>query len=180
MATLNFTPFPTLHTERLTLRQMSDEDAKEIFELRSDEQVNKFLDRPKATSIEDARAFIEKINRAIENNESIMWGIVFKNQPTLMGTICLWNISAQNSSAEIGYELIPAFQGKGIIQEVFPTVIAFGFDTMQLKIIEANTIADNERSIRVLEKNNFVLSGKFKFKNDLTDTLIYSLDNKNK
>jgi len=181
MINLNFKDFPILTTERLTLRQITDADAKEIFELRSNESVNKFLDRPKARSIEDAQEFIEKISHSIKNNESIMWGIVFKNQPTLMGTICLYNISTQQSSAEIGYELIPVFQGKGIIHEVLPKVIAFGFEIMQLKIIEAHTIAENERSLRVLEKNNFVLSGKFETENgEPANTLIYSLDNKNK
>jgi ribosomal-protein-alanine N-acetyltransferase len=53
----SFTPFPVIKTERLTLRQLSVNDDKEIFALRSDKQVNKYLDREPSNSIEDARKF---------------------------------------------------------------------------------------------------------------------------
>ena len=61
MLTNSFTPFPILKTERLTLRQLSVNDDKEIFALRSDKQVNKYIDRAPSNTIEDARKFIHKI-----------------------------------------------------------------------------------------------------------------------
>jgi len=181
MLALNFTPFPVLTTERLTLRRIGIKDKKEIFLLRTDEAVNKFLDRPKAASIEDAIEFIHKINNGIDNNELISWVINFKNHPILMGTIGLWNISKENCSAEIGYELNPKFQGKGIMQEAFPKVVSFGFEIMKLRTIEAYTTDENKRSINLLEKNGFKMSGSFKDINDAsTNIVIYSLNNKPK
>src|SRR5437868_13096004 len=117
MLNLNFTPFPNLITERLFLRQLKIEDANEIFTLRSSDEVNRFLDRPKATTIDEARQFINKINDGINKNESVYWAITFKNDSKLIGTICYWNISKENDRAEIGYELQPRYQGKGIMQE---------------------------------------------------------------
>jgi ribosomal-protein-alanine N-acetyltransferase len=181
MLSLSFNPFPVLTTERLSLRRIGIEDAKEIFFLRTDEAVNKFLDRPKAASIEDAIQFINKINEGIHNNELISWVINFKNHPILMGTIGLWNISRENCTAEIGYELNPEFQGKGIMQEAFPKVISFGFEIMKLRTIEAHTTDDNKRSINLLEKNGFIVNGSFKDINDAsTNIIIYSLNNKPK
>ncbi|MBS1598727.1 MAG: GNAT family N-acetyltransferase [Bacteroidetes bacterium] len=181
MLQLNFTPFPILQTERLLLRQISTEDIPEIFVLRSNDAVNKYLDRPKAQSFDDVRTFIQNINLGIQKNQSILWGIFLKNQPTLIGTICLYNILPENNSAEIGYELIPHFQGKGIMQEVFPKIISFGFDMMKLGIIEAYTTSDNEKSKKLLEKNNFQLSGKLEPDKETSSVvLIYSLDNKPK
>jgi len=179
MLKLAFTPFPILHTPRLTLRQVTETDSQQIFALRSDDAVNKYLDRPKAESIDDALRFIQIIKRNIENNESIFWGIVFKNQPILMGAICFWNIYAERRSTEIGYELLPTYQGKGIMQEVFQTVLKFGLETMQLEIIEAHTTADNEPSKKILEKNNFKLVGKLQEENTVAETLVYSLYNSN-
>ena len=63
MLTNAFTPFPVLKTERLTLRQLSVNDDKEIFALRSDKQVNKYLDRDLSNSIEDARKLIIKLRK---------------------------------------------------------------------------------------------------------------------
>ena len=45
MQKFNFTPFPNLTTNRLILRQLSENDSKEIFSLRTDKSVNKYLDR---------------------------------------------------------------------------------------------------------------------------------------
>ena len=129
---INFSPFPVLSTERLLLRQLQSSDDKEIFALRSDDNINKYLDRPKANTIEDAQAFIQKISNGIVNNESIYWVISLKNETTLAGTIGLWNFDKEKSAAEIGYELLPQYQGKGIMQEAMQKVIAFCFETMQL------------------------------------------------
>ncbi|MEJ7679888.1 MAG: hypothetical protein WKG06_18925 [Segetibacter sp.] len=62
MMTLNFTPFPVITTDRLVLRQVNKSDVNEIFILRSDQRVLKFLDRAPAKSTEEAFTFIEKIN----------------------------------------------------------------------------------------------------------------------
>jgi len=65
------TPFPQLLTKRLLLRQLTLSDADQIFSLRSNDVVNKYLDRPKANSLEDAKTFITTILFAITNHHSI-------------------------------------------------------------------------------------------------------------
>ena len=65
----NFTPFPILKTERLTLRQLISSDDKEIFALRSNDNVNKYLDRKPSKSIADAKKFIQTIFYYFFNNE---------------------------------------------------------------------------------------------------------------
>lgn len=112
MNKINFTPFPNLTTEHFTLRQLTIADENEIFAIRSDESVAKYLDRPITKSIEEARQFIDKISNSISKNESIYWVITFKNDSKLIGSICLWNISWEESRAEIGFELFPDHQGK--------------------------------------------------------------------
>src|SRR6266513_5348976 len=155
MLTNTFTPFPVIKTERLTLRQLSVNDDKEIFALRSDKQVNKYLDRKPSNTIEDGRKFIHKIAESIKQNESIYWAITLTNNDNLVGTICLFHFSNENDQAEIGYELLPAFQGQGIMQEAISKVIAFGLDVLGLKAIEAYTHLENKNSSKLLEKYNF-------------------------
>jgi len=150
-----FTPFPVLKTERLTLRQLSVNDDKEIFALRSDKQVNKYIDRDPSKTIEDARKFIHKIAEVVRQNEGIYWAVTLTNNDNLVGTICLFNFSNENDQAEIGYELLPAFQGQGIMQEATSKVIAFGLDVIGLKVIEAYTHPENKNSSKLLEKHNF-------------------------
>jgi [ribosomal protein S5]-alanine N-acetyltransferase len=63
MLHINFTPFPNLATERLVLRKLTIKDAKEIMLLRSNEQVNKFIERTKSIDLNEAKKFIKKINK---------------------------------------------------------------------------------------------------------------------
>jgi ribosomal-protein-alanine N-acetyltransferase len=172
-----FSSFQQLATERLSLRQLSLTDEEEIFALRSDETVNKYLDRPKATSLEDARAFINKINLGIY--PSFFWAICFKENPQLLGTICLWNFSEEEKKAEIGYELLTQFHGKGIMQEAFLQVVKFGFQTLELDCIEAWTTIQNTGSTKILQRNHFKRDFSLENKIDRTvegpDLIIYSL-----
>jgi [ribosomal protein S5]-alanine N-acetyltransferase len=151
----NFTPFPVLKTERLTMRQLRSSDDKEIFALRSDDNVIKYLERKASKSIDDARNFIQTINENIHRNDSIYWAITLNGTDRLIGTICLFDFSEDHSKAEIGYELLPGFQGKGIMQEATSKVIHFGFQHVGLNSIEAYTHSQNQSSTRVLEKLNF-------------------------
>lgn len=151
----NFIPFPVLETERLTLRQLVSSDDHDIFVLRSDDNVNKYLDREPSKSIDDAKTFIETINKNIQRNESVYWAITLTGTDKLIGTICLFDFSDDNLKAEIGYELLPDFQGKGIMQEAISKVIDFGIQHIGLNSIEAYTHFENQSSTRLLEKFNF-------------------------
>jgi len=155
MGDRNFKPFPVLKTERLTLRQLVSNDDNEIFALRSNDNVNKYLDRTPSKSIDDAKTFIQTINENIERNDSVYWAITLNGTDKLIGTICLFDFSDDNLKAEIGYELLPDFQGNGIMQEATSKVIDFGFQHVGLNSIEAYTHPGNQRSTRLLEKLNF-------------------------
>ncbi|MFL5752266.1 MAG: GNAT family N-acetyltransferase [Bacteroidia bacterium] len=155
-----FSPFPLLRSERLYLRELTIDDAHEIYELRSLPAMNKYIDRPLAVSIEEAHTFIRKIEKVIRTNESIYWAISLKNEPKLIGTICLWNFSEDHSVAELGYELHPDQQGKGIMTEALKKVLEYGFGVLQLKIIEAYTHWENMASIQLLERADFAMGSR--------------------
>jgi ribosomal-protein-alanine N-acetyltransferase len=152
---MNFPPFTDLTTERLLLRQLQPGDEEEIFLLRSDEKVSALIDRPIATTIDDARQFINKIIAA----QAMMWVITLKDNPKLIGTIVYWNIVKEKDEAEVGYELLPQYRGLGIMQEALLKVIEFGFKTLGLKSIFADPKAINEPSIKLLKKCGFVKKG---------------------
>lgn len=148
-------PFPSLTTPRLILRQLTPADAPAIAVLRSDEQVNRYLSRERCVSLEDAAAFIEKINRGIAQGEWLYWAICWRGQPELLGTICLWQFSADRSTAEIGYELHPRHQGQGVMDEALKRVVAFGIEDLGLAALEAFTHRDNAASAQLLLRNRF-------------------------
>lgn len=111
----NFISFPILATERLTLRQLLPDDQNDILALRSDTEINQYLDRQPSKTIEDAINFINKVNDNIKLNNSIYWVITLTTTKTFVGTICLFDFSDEKNSCEIGYELMTKFQGQGIM-----------------------------------------------------------------
>ena len=138
MLKLNFNPFPVLQTKRLLLRQITDQDANELFALRSNESIMKYLDRPLAKSLDDALELIKKINTSLSNNDGITWAISLQKEKKLSGTIGFWKMEKENYRAEIGYMLHPALQGIGIMDEAVKEIINYGFAKMKLHSIEAN------------------------------------------
>lgn len=176
---MNFNPFPELRSERILLRDIQESDCDAILYLRSDKIINKFIQRPenrKTRNRADAIKFIKELNENIINNKSIAWGITLKNDPQIIGTICLWNFSETNKIAEVGYDLNPTFQKLGLMSDALKLVIDFGFNKLKLERIEAFTHNENERSKRLLEKNRFHI---VKTEKDLDNdsNIIYELEN---
>jgi ribosomal-protein-alanine N-acetyltransferase len=171
MISLKFNPFPTLITGRLLLRKMEKKDEADIFRLRSNDDVLRFVDIAKAETVEDAMKFIEMINSNIEKNESVMWGMEQIGESGLIGTICYWNIVPEVSQGEIGYMLHPSWQGKGLMHEALTKVIDYGFTNITLRTIVAAINPANIPSKKVLERLGFT------FKETEDDMIVYELEN---
>ncbi|MFT5915665.1 MAG: ribosomal-protein-alanine N-acetyltransferase [Bacteroidia bacterium] len=76
----------------------------------------------------------------------------------MIGSICLWNFSEDRKIAETGYDLSPKFQGRGLMSEALKAILEFGFQNLNLDLIEAYTQKNNESSRKMLEKNMFKLA----------------------
>lgn len=177
----NFTPFPALTTERLVLRKITVDDAPELFFMRTDERVMKYIERPRPAHIDDTIKFINTIDEQEKKNDLITWGIALKNEPKLIGTVCYLNIKKENYRSELGYALHPDHWGKGVMNEVLEAVINYGFKEMKLHSIEANINPANIGSQKLLEKHGFVREAYFKenffWQGEFLDSAIYSLIN---
>lgn len=158
MTNLNSPTFSILTTERLTLRQLSIDDQQDIFDLRSNPDVNKYLDRKPCNTKEEAINFIDKVNENIEKNASLYWAITLTDTKAFVGTICLFDFSGEKNSCEIGYELMRKFQGQGIMNEALQVVIDYVFQSLGFKKILAFTHFENLNSTKLLTKFNFVKS----------------------
>ena len=173
----NFKTFPILTTERLTLRQLSIDDTQNIFALRSDTEINKYLNREASKTIDDAINFINKINDNVKNNNSIYWVISLTRAKTFVGIICIFDFSNEKNSCEIGYELMTKFQRQGIMKEATKKIIDHAFNKMQFQKIVASTHNDNQNSTKLLEKFDFKKS--VEADNENPDLNIFTLTNSN-
>lgn len=155
----DFSVFPVLETGRLVFRKLLLSDAPEIYRLRSDLNVAALTGIVPSSCMDDAIAHINKIEKLVQENTSIYWAISHKEDPVLIGTICLWNFDIPHDTVEIGYELLPEYRGKGLAVEAIRCVTGFGFDKMGASCISAFPSEANKPSVKLLEKVGFKHTG---------------------
>lgn len=153
---INFYPFPNLETNNLLLRRMNYNDLNDLYEMRKDSRMHEFTDTIVDTNCDETKAYIDKMNKGIDENKWIIWAIENKQANRVIGTISIWNINIEQNSGEFGYGLIPDYQGQGLMKEALLSVIDYGFTKMNLEELYAYTEQNNLRSIRILEKCKFV------------------------
>jgi len=179
MLEVNFNPFPELETARFFLRKFTLADKEDVFEMRSNPEVMKYIPRPLAVTIDDAIKHIETILKKSDDNEGINWAIVDKNSRKVIGIIGLFRLIKEHYRSEVGYILNPKWHNKGVMHEVLQTVISFGFKELKLHSIEAIIDPDNIASGKLLQKNNFRKEAAFKqncfFEGKFYDSEVYSL-----
>ncbi|KKK39088.1 acetyltransferase [Mesobacillus campisalis] len=171
--------FPTLETERLRLREITNDDAKSIFACFSDENVLQFYGQEAFEHIEQAEALIDFFTNSYKEKKGIRWGIEIKGQQGIIGTIGLNAWSPKHKRAEIGYEIHPDHWRKGFTFEALSKVIEYGFDDFGLTRIGAVVFLDNQASNKLLSKAGFQLEGilrDYMYQNGVAhDTYVYSL-----
>lgn len=145
-------------TDRLILRTLTEFDSYEVLGIRSHPVINQFLHRDSPKNTFEALDFILNIQRKSANGEIFFLGIALQNKPELIGTICLWNFSGDRKTAELGYELLPEYHGKGIMSEAVTFILNYGFEDLNVSKIEAFTNKNNLNSIQLLQKFNFALN----------------------
>jgi ribosomal-protein-alanine N-acetyltransferase len=79
--------------------------------------------------------------------------------PVLCGSVGFKGPPDKRGTVEIGYSVLPEFQGQGLATEMLAGVIQWAKRQAGARRIEAETNTDNRASIRVLEKNSFVRVG---------------------
>lgn len=153
--------FPVLTTKRLQLRQLSDNDVGDIFELFRDDHVTRYYDIASFSERNEAEEWINAMTRRFSTNQGIRWAITRNGHEKVIGT-CGFVWKSHNYSAVLGYELTPDYWGNGYITEAVEAIVGAAFHSMapfQLNRVEALTYPENGASMAVLKKLGFEREG---------------------
>lgn len=156
-----FDLWPTLETERTSLRRITGQDLDFILSHFRDSEVCRYLvDQEPPGSAAEAQEIIDWCNgNGNPNSRQNRWLIVLKRTGEPIGTVGFHNWDKQNHTAEMGYDLTPAHWGKGIMTEVLRRALSFGFSEMHLNRVQAFVHLQNAGSYQVLRKLGFVAEG---------------------
>ncbi len=166
--------FPLIKTERLLLRQFTDNDLENVFTGLSDPNVIRYYGVNYKT-LEDTKLQIKYFADLEQNDIGIWWAVCAVNNQTFYGAIGLNNLMKQHKKAEIGFWLLPDFWGTGIMSEAVPLVCDYGFSHFGLHRIEAIVETKNTNSKKIMEKMQFTHEGTMKDA-EIKDGKFISLD----
>lgn len=154
-----FGEFPTLSTSRLRLRELALGDRDAVYAFRGDPDVQRH-NSDALQHIDEAQHFIESRAVDYKARRAVLWGVTRLHEPgTVIGSVSLFHWDHRHRHVEIGYELARAAWGQGLAAEAARAVLAFAFERMQVHRVEAETLAENLRSVRLLERMGFRREG---------------------
>lgn len=177
-----------LETERLILRQFTEDDADNLFELDSDPEVVRFTPdagKPKDYTVIQTQILHRFFAYYEQYNGYGVWAAIEKSSQAFIGWFFFRPVVhalyfdpalANESDVEIGYRLRKAAWGKGYATEGSKALIFKGFSELGTQRVVAVALAANVASIRVLEKAGLKLENRFVYEGHGQEIVIYALN----
>ncbi|KIL53071.1 GNAT family N-acetyltransferase [Jeotgalibacillus campisalis] len=151
--------FPDIETDNFRLREVTKNDAKDLFVYLSDEDVVNHMGLAPAKQVEDTLDEINWYKSIFQDGTGIRWGITRKNEGRVIGSCGFLNIAHSHSRAEIGFEVHKEYWGKGVAGEALQAVLGYGFDQLGFERIQALIEPENIASQKLVEKHGFKREG---------------------
>ena len=121
------------------------------------------VDTPESwTAFKDARDAIPALPGFFESlGDDLSWGsyfIILREEHKLIGSCGFKGKPDFDNYVEIGYEIHPRFQSRGIGTEAAKALIDFAF-TKNIDGIKAHTLREENNSVHILKKLGFTFQG---------------------
>lgn len=167
-----------LVTPRFVLKPLTEADADEFHAHLADPAVVAFMDIDPHADIAETLGVIAWTASIRGTGAGVRWAIRTALDGAFVGTAgynaLIWT---RGCRGEIAYDVRPAFWGQRVMDEVLPSVLAFGFRTLGLRRIEAMVTAGNDPSCRLLERHGFEREGVLRdhafWKDKFWDQVVY-------
>jgi ribosomal-protein-alanine N-acetyltransferase len=173
------TPDTVIHSERLVLRLVRDEDLPELLDINGDDAVTRYLPYQSWRDMDDAQAWMGRAQARLAAGEAWQFVIVVRESGRLAGSFLLFHFDWPNGRAEIGYLLGRAHWGAGYMQEAAAAMVDYAFGTAGLRRLEAEIDPRNDASAKLLERIGFVKEGhlreRWDTKGEVSDSGLYGL-----
>ena len=141
-------------TERLILREFSQQDAKNLYLLNSDPEVVRFTGDVAFESVQEAAQFIETYSE-YEFHGFGRWSLLDKVTGEYLG-FCGLRRDPTTREVDLGFRLLKSAWGKGFAYEAACEAIEIGAQQYGVRLFVANAMRDNQASIKLLERLGFV------------------------
>jgi len=171
------TTHETFTTERLTIRPTLEEDAQLIYELMNTPKFLEYVGDRKITSADIARDYIKtKILPQLQRLGFSSYTLITRSTSEKIGTCGLYDREGL-AGIDIGFALLPLFEGQGYGYESSLEVMQAAFEVFALEELKAITSTSNIASQRLLEKLGFENTGLTKLSDGSEELFLYQKKN---
>jgi ribosomal-protein-alanine N-acetyltransferase len=170
----------SLQAGRFQLTPLSIADAPDLLAEFSDPRVVEWMDIDPLRNLAEAELIAGWAQDQLALGVGLRWGIRERIGGAFAGT-CGFNriVLERGRRGEIAYDLAVDWQRRGVMGEVLPEVMAFGFGRLALHRLEALVTPGNLPSCRLLERHGFaregVLAAHAFWKGRYWDQIVYGL-----
>ncbi|HET6892158.1 MAG TPA: GNAT family protein [Pyrinomonadaceae bacterium] len=176
---MDWTQFPTIHADRVSLRTVTNDDVDALYRIFSHPDVMRYWGAPPLADRNSAIELVKEIHDGFQQQRALKWGIAKRTDDYVIGTATLFNFNFDNGRAEIGYSLARDHWGNGYCNEALTALLNYAFDELNLRRIEADVDPRNGPSIRTLERLGFQREGylreRWHVNGEIQDSLFYGL-----
>lgn len=139
-------------TDRLRLRKIDTDDAEFMLRLLNDTTFIQYVDDKKARDLESAKTYI--LEGPVASYQSYGYGLYLVETIDNRAPIGICGILKRDflDHADIGFALMPEYREVGYAFEAAQATIELARSELKLSHIVAFTVANNTRSIKLLEK----------------------------
>ncbi len=145
---LNHKGTQTIHTKRLLLRKIQENDYKDMYKYTVKEDVAKYVTWTAHKSIDETKAICKLWVSEYENGDKYHWAIVYNN--VVIGNIEV--VKLVEETAILGWQIDSIYWNKGIVTEAAAAVRDYLFKDIGVNAIEAEYLKENIGSGRVMQK----------------------------
>ena len=148
---------PTLTTDRLRLRPVESRDADDLFALHTDREVLRYWDSPPWPHRGRAERFVERSRELAETAAGVRLAV--EGDDGFLGWCSLSRWNPTYRSAALGLCFAQRAWGHGVATEASGALLRWGFETLDLNRVQAETDTRNAACARVLVKLGFHREG---------------------
>lgn len=138
---------PGLTTDRLWLRPLRVDDARDLHEAYGDAECLRFWHHPPSASLDDT---VGEVAHLVEHEDH--WAVGAPGDETVLGYVGFVAALAPGARSGFGYLLRRAAWGRGYATEAARAALGHGFDDVGIAAAELWIRRDNRASIRVAAK----------------------------
>ena len=166
--------YKSFQSERLIIRPTLEKDAELIYQLMNSPKFIKYVGDRQLYSLEDAQKYIQdKMLPQLHSLGYSNYSLINKKNGAKIGICGLYDREGLDG-IDIGFGILPEYEGLGYAFESSSRIIKAGFEELEIQDIKAITNKENISSQRLLFKLGFKLKGTIMLPNENDELLLYN------